>query len=889
MLRSTSDAENKESVTWFTFPYINEGADVCELLLQSEEVSSFDMSDRWRGHVEITALSSEAGATLEFFIGTGKDWYPISSTYNTGNGDSVIFSHTFTRSGVYETFSFYYDGEEVWDSWEGRKEINIYGFRSRTNEAEFSLKNIDFGIDWAYEPEPKPEQPEEKVEIIELDQEDVVYKVDYAKMDMNCFLNELPNNGGILSSGGSLTAELQPGKLAMTSEGFILKSTPDVRINDEATWFGFPTVHGAGETSVCVPMFQSEGATSFDMSENGKVIITAKSDTEGAVLEFYLGTGEFAPISSTYNNLGPSGAESIIFFHEFKSVNTYETFAIDYEEFEGGLKWVAWEGRKEVNMYGFRSGTNDAVFQIKSIDIGPKTINQNHLKYKNALHYLNFEDADINCYADRGGNHGGLLSVGASLTASGEENAMTDEGFILKSTSDVFSDDEATWFGFPVISEEENYDFCRPMSQSINDQSIDMSENGKVIIFAKSDIVGATLEFYLGNGDWAPTSSTYNNLGSSGSESVIFSHTFKSAGEYEKLVIDYEKFEDGLVWGAWEDRNKVNMYGFRSRTNDATFQIKEIVVGAEYLEEPKSKEEEPELIDEEKPKEDTLVINPDEDSYYLEFDDETTFCFAENTPNDGGLASLGSTFTASYEEHAMTADGLILVSTSDAEDNDQSTWFGFPEINEGVEECELMYETEESAFLDMSEDGKVTISATSSVIGGVLEFFLGAGVASDQTNRLGVTVDESVVYRHVFTTANQAEVFTIDYESFEGSEEWSNWDGKSEINMYGFRSGTNDAVFEINGMEVEYEKKLSLNETANVFAFEIYPNPAHTEINFTYDVNGDVEVELSNTLGSTVSSTTGTSMDVSELPAGVYFATLKVDGVSTAVQRVQVQ
>ena len=77
--------------------------------------------------------------------------------------------------------------------------------------------------------------------------------------------------------------------------------------------------------------------------------------------------------------------------------------------------------------------------------------------------------------------------------------------------------------------------------------------------------------------------------------------------------------------------------------------------------------------------------------------------------------------------------------------------------------------------------------------------------------------------------------------------------------------------------------------TPSSSGFEVFPNPAQNVINFNYTVNGAVEVELSNALGSAVSTTEGTSMNVAELPAGVYFATLKVNGVSTAVQRVEIK
>lgn len=79
----------------------------------------------------------------------------------------------------------------------------------------------------------------------------------------------------------------------------------------------------------------------------------------------------------------------------------------------------------------------------------------------------------------------------------------------------------------------------------------------------------------------------------------------------------------------------------------------------------------------------------------------------------------------------------------------------------------------------------------------------------------------------------------------------------------------------------------SLEDEAAAVNFTAYPNPATSVVNFSSDVEGTIE--LANALGSVVTSTEGTSINVSELPAGVYFATLKVNGEATAVQRIQVQ
>lgn len=86
--------------------------------------------------------------------------------------------------------------------------------------------------------------------------------------------------------------------------------------------------------------------------------------------------------------------------------------------------------------------------------------------------------------------------------------------------------------------------------------------------------------------------------------------------------------------------------------------------------------------------------------------------------------------------------------------------------------------------------------------------------------------------------------------------------------------------------EKAYNKKLkNLKEVTNL---TVYPIVATNTIILTY-VRTTTVVELSNALGGVVGTTEGTSMDVSGLPAGVYFATLKINGVAIAVQRIQVQ
>ena len=123
----------------------------------------------------------------------------------------------------------------------------------------------------------------------------------------------------------------------MTEDGFVLTSTSDTEDYEDITWFGFPGGRGYDYgIERCVPMFMSAGATSFDMSNNSTVTIVAKSSVKGAVLEFYLGTGTWAPSSSTYDTGEIDGENTIIFSHMFVSEREYEIFTINYDWFEGG-------------------------------------------------------------------------------------------------------------------------------------------------------------------------------------------------------------------------------------------------------------------------------------------------------------------------------------------------------------------------------------------------------------------------------------------------------------------------------------------------------------------------------------------------------------------------
>jgi len=93
-----------------------------------------------------------------------------------------------------------------------------------------------------------------------------------------------------------------------------------------------------------------------------------------------------------------------------------------------------------------------------------------------------------------------------------------------------------------------------------------------------------------------------------------------------------------------------------------------------------------------------------------------------------------------------------------------------------------------------------------------------------------------------------------------------------------------------------YADPVSINDAVanNVILGQAYPNPTRTEINIPYSVNTSkqVEITITNMVGQTVKTVANqnvnageyvTTVDVSTLPAGMYFYTLKTDnGVQTS-------
>ena len=279
----------------------------------------------------------------------------------------------------------------------------------------------------------------------------------------------------------------------------------------------------------------------------------------------------------------------------------------------------------------------------------------------------------------------------------------------------------------------------------------------------------------------------------------------------------------------------------------------------------------------------------DGDGYNLDNLDGTSNCFVNTAPNNGGIMAVGGAFTATASTQNLTANGLVL-ETKSSLDDDTPVWFPLPAVV--GDQCKSLFDADNAGGLDMTNNTQVKIYLSSDTEGAVLDFYLG-GLGqynpSSSTYNTGGTDNGTIEAQITIDAADEETVVTLDFAAGQlGGDFWTNWVAKSTIQSYGFHSRTAEAIFTIT--KIEFGSVVtSLEENAEKVSFEVYPNPAQSTVNFNYEVNGVVEVELSNSLGTAVSSTTGTSLDVSELPAGIYFATLKVNGVATAVQRVQVQ
>jgi hypothetical protein len=186
--------------------------------------------------------------------------------------------------------------------------------------------------------------------------------------------------------------------------------------------------------------------------------------------------------------------------------------------------------------------------------------------------------------------------------------------------------------------------------------------------------------------------------------------------------------------------------------------------------------------------------------------------------------------------------------------------------------------------------GKVTLGTGNTAMGEMLVYVYSVDGTTFTYNDNDPIIATNVVNGEFSYTVSQ-----IDFGVYDAGNTPTSFVDSTKVSgiAFSFRNAWDDgggiATVDIYQVKLGAAVVSGLEDNASSTGFEVYPNPAQDVVNFNYTVNGNVTIELANSLGSVVSSTEGTSMNVAELPAGVYFATLKVNGVATAVQRVQVQ
>ena len=131
---------NQKVASWYALPAID--GESCSTL--NGVSKGVDMTNSSK--VTIIAKSSDARATLEFYLGGEGQWGPASSTYNTGSGKGIVASHTFSTTED-ETFTFDFSTLDatVWAGWAGKNLIQSVGFTSATNSATFMISQVLIG------------------------------------------------------------------------------------------------------------------------------------------------------------------------------------------------------------------------------------------------------------------------------------------------------------------------------------------------------------------------------------------------------------------------------------------------------------------------------------------------------------------------------------------------------------------------------------------------------------------------------------------------------------------------------------------------------------------------------------------------------------------------
>jgi expansin (peptidoglycan-binding protein) len=144
-LVSEATIPGSPDATWFGIPVTMGSGETATCGTLNSASQGIDMTSNSR--VTITAQASTVGAVLNFYLGGEGQWFPASSTYNTGSGVTIDASHTFTTANADETFTFDFAALDAvnWPSWAGRSKIQSVGYGSATGGATFKINKLEIG------------------------------------------------------------------------------------------------------------------------------------------------------------------------------------------------------------------------------------------------------------------------------------------------------------------------------------------------------------------------------------------------------------------------------------------------------------------------------------------------------------------------------------------------------------------------------------------------------------------------------------------------------------------------------------------------------------------------------------------------------------------------
>lgn len=189
-------------------------------------------------------------------------------------------------------------------------------------------------------------------------------------------------------------------------------------------------------------------------------------------------------------------------------------------------------------------------------------------------------------------------------------------------------------------------------------------------------------------------------------------------------------------------------------------------------------------------------LNASGDGFTLDNSNNTSQCHLSGSANNGGIGAQGHTFVHATDFLQATSGPLRLTSQASFAGS-APTWFSIPVVSGtgSSAACKSMYD--DSKSIDMSANGKITITAKSSVVGATLKFYIGGGGQwTPNTSTYNTGSFGSIIASHTFTTANAIETINFDLATIDATE-WSAWAGKSNVQSYGFVSETTNAIFDI--------------------------------------------------------------------------------------------